>query len=334
MSEERGPAGWQSRLLTTLLSARGAARLFACIFIAWASSGIVVLSLGLWLGSSSPHGLINPGVLGDMFGAVNALFAGLAFGGVVVALLLQVQDRRDAREASRQDLKAQREISEAQRAVARAGAAFGTWQDMASSDCTKAISDVTELHRLISSVPSHQLAAFEGSLIQFFESADRVMRSGVDLVGLSRAALIMPKDAITNALSRDEIFFQLNVCSHAIMQVRASITAGVYSYNDLAEYVSPNVCLLLAHHFRCLHEDVKARVLRSMAKRLQGLELDAHEGTSKDLHDLSRDLQRRESFYSDLRRTNPDAWKKEVNEIVTWNAWGDECATRKALDGL
>ena len=38
-----------------------------------------------------------PGPFGDMFGAVNALFSGLAFGGVIVAILLQ-----------RQELKAQR----------------------------------------------------------------------------------------------------------------------------------------------------------------------------------------------------------------------------------
>ena len=46
---------------------------------------------------------ISPGPFGDMFGAVNALFSGLAFAGIIVALLLQ-----------RRDLELQRGILELQ----------------------------------------------------------------------------------------------------------------------------------------------------------------------------------------------------------------------------
>ena len=47
----------------------------------------------------------KPGVFGDMFGAVNALFSGLAFAGIIVAILMQ---RRDL-EIQREELRLQRE---------------------------------------------------------------------------------------------------------------------------------------------------------------------------------------------------------------------------------
>jgi len=65
-------------------------------------SAIVLLVLFLWGGSwvmlcNDP----NRGTFGDMFGAVNALFSGLAFAGVVYAILLQREDL----ELQKQDLE-------------------------------------------------------------------------------------------------------------------------------------------------------------------------------------------------------------------------------------
>jgi len=57
------------------------------------------------------------GVFGDMFGAVNALFSGLAFAGVIIALYLQKQElslQREELEETREELKGQKEQLEQQ----------------------------------------------------------------------------------------------------------------------------------------------------------------------------------------------------------------------------
>jgi hypothetical protein len=54
------------------------------------------------------------GVFGDSFGAVNALFSGLALGGVIVAILLQSQELRHQREEIRMTREVQKESSVAQ----------------------------------------------------------------------------------------------------------------------------------------------------------------------------------------------------------------------------
>jgi len=73
------------------------------------AAGVVVI-VGVWLGAGfaiwkwmgPPDG---PGTFGDMFGVVNALFSGLAFGGVIYAIFLQ---RREL-ELQRQELEWTRE---------------------------------------------------------------------------------------------------------------------------------------------------------------------------------------------------------------------------------
>ncbi|KAA2286382.1 hypothetical protein FY526_30035, partial [Clostridioides difficile] len=61
------------------------------VFVVWAGSGIAI------------NGLINAsyrGTFGDMFGAVNALFSGLAFGGLIYTIFLQMaENRRQQQEA-------------------------------------------------------------------------------------------------------------------------------------------------------------------------------------------------------------------------------------------
>ena len=47
----------------------------------------------------------NQGTFGDMFGAVNALFSGLAFAGLIVTLLYQKEELKLQREEYEQKLK-------------------------------------------------------------------------------------------------------------------------------------------------------------------------------------------------------------------------------------
>ena len=56
----------------------------------------------LWLCSLGLLFLKEPGQFGDMFGAVNALFSGLAFAGVVIAILLQRQELKLQRKELKQ----------------------------------------------------------------------------------------------------------------------------------------------------------------------------------------------------------------------------------------
>jgi hypothetical protein len=75
--------------------------LFGSIFLLWLSSWFILITL---IDDTSERGLF-----GDMFGAVNSLFSGLAFGGVIYAILLQ-----------REELQLQREdLSETRRELAR-----------------------------------------------------------------------------------------------------------------------------------------------------------------------------------------------------------------------
>ena len=76
---------------------------------------IVVIWCGTWYfvpdwypthmpdGTEAKYKFESPGIFGDMFGAINALFTGLAFAGTVVALILQAEQiRRQSEEQIRQ----------------------------------------------------------------------------------------------------------------------------------------------------------------------------------------------------------------------------------------
>ena len=94
------------------LSRRTVAWIAIAIAGAWTLSGVAIfLSLPSWE---------TRGQLGDMFGAVNSLFSGLAFAGVVFALLsqreelqLQRDELRAAREEQKRLVHAQQQASEA-----------------------------------------------------------------------------------------------------------------------------------------------------------------------------------------------------------------------------
>lgn len=55
------------------------------ILLIWAISGAVLFQYG------------ERGSFGDMFGAVNALFSGLAFLGIIIAIVIQYQELRESR---------------------------------------------------------------------------------------------------------------------------------------------------------------------------------------------------------------------------------------------
>ncbi len=60
------------------------------VFVVWAVYGLVIYTfIGKWNG---------PGTFGDMFGAVNALFSGFAFAGIIFTILLQREELKFQRE--------------------------------------------------------------------------------------------------------------------------------------------------------------------------------------------------------------------------------------------
>jgi hypothetical protein len=85
----------------------------------WSVGGAVGILL-LWGGSAALllHWYPDPadhGTFGDMFGAVNALFSGLAFLRVIVAIILQRQELELQREELRASREAQQEAARALR---------------------------------------------------------------------------------------------------------------------------------------------------------------------------------------------------------------------------
>jgi hypothetical protein len=89
----------------------------------WVAAVLLGLAIVLVLASAAvliPRHFAPPshsGEFGDMFGGVNALFSGLAFVGVIYAILLQrreLQYQREELEQTRREIKGQREQLEAQ----------------------------------------------------------------------------------------------------------------------------------------------------------------------------------------------------------------------------
>lgn len=84
---------------------------------------LVIAIVGLWIGITfvvvnwGPDVGPSGGVKGDAFGAVNALFSGLALAGVIVAILLQSEElklQRKELKHTRKELRGQKEQLEAQ----------------------------------------------------------------------------------------------------------------------------------------------------------------------------------------------------------------------------
>jgi hypothetical protein len=84
---------------------RNAWSIVAIVIFMWAASGALL------------YGMNDRGTFGDMFGAINALFSGLAFAGVIYAILLQrieLRLQRNELSLTRQELAGQREQLQAQ----------------------------------------------------------------------------------------------------------------------------------------------------------------------------------------------------------------------------
>ena len=68
----------------------------------------------LWCGSGvALYWMPERGTFGDMFGAVNALFSGLAFLGVILAIVLQYEELKEQRREIQQSRVAQEESAKA-----------------------------------------------------------------------------------------------------------------------------------------------------------------------------------------------------------------------------
>lgn len=88
------------------------------IWIVVAIVGVLALwGLSWWGISKFINEPSNQGTFGDMFGAVNALFSGLAFAGLIITLLYQREElklQREELQETRKELKGQREEFEEQ----------------------------------------------------------------------------------------------------------------------------------------------------------------------------------------------------------------------------
>lgn len=88
------------------------------IWIVVAIIGVLAAwGLSWWLINKNIDCSTERGTFGDMFGAVNALFSGLAFAGLIVTLLYQKEELKLQREElaqTREELKGQREEFEEQ----------------------------------------------------------------------------------------------------------------------------------------------------------------------------------------------------------------------------
>ncbi len=78
-----------------------------------AKLGAIAVAL-IWLASGlALYWVPDRGTFGDMFGAVNALFSGLAFLGVVLAIVLQYEELKEQRREIQQSRIAQEETARA-----------------------------------------------------------------------------------------------------------------------------------------------------------------------------------------------------------------------------
>lgn len=79
--------------------------IFIAVFVIWATSGLVL------------YNIEERGSFGDMFGAVNSLFSGLAFAGLIFTIFLQKKElglQRNELKMTRKELKGQRKSMELQ----------------------------------------------------------------------------------------------------------------------------------------------------------------------------------------------------------------------------
>jgi uncharacterized membrane protein len=109
-------------------------------------STVIIIVIVLWVVSPFVIHMLfkdwnQSGVFGDSYGAVNALFSGLALGGVIVAILLQSQELRHQREELSLTREVQKESSVAQQ---------GQLNMLATTARLNALSTIVEYHMRMS----------------------------------------------------------------------------------------------------------------------------------------------------------------------------------------
>ncbi len=99
------------------------------VILVWFFSGVIVYLVGIFSGNP------GPGQIGDMFGAVNALFSGLAFAGVITALFLQRKElslQREELGLTRDQFERAAEAQERLAKIQEYGALFDVYTRRAS----------------------------------------------------------------------------------------------------------------------------------------------------------------------------------------------------------
>jgi hypothetical protein len=132
--------------------------------------GGVVLLLWLTLGFSPLLLGGDRGTFGDMFGAVNSLFSGLAFAGLIYAILLQQQElalQREELSLTRNELKvsAQAQIESAQALTRQLAVASLTAQLTAYSSLLQSANEAISSERYRLSQVDEPFRGFERNLI-------------------------------------------------------------------------------------------------------------------------------------------------------------------------
>ena len=148
--------------------------LFACVVATWAASGFLLYSDE------------ERGTFGDMFGAVNALFSGLAFAGIVYTILLQ---RREL-ELQREELHVTRlELSRSAAAQEKAEAALAKQVEaLQYGQRLTTINNLLEFanhcndrlkSQRMNAVESHQQQLWASRRYQLMERLDEVFRDAI-----------------------------------------------------------------------------------------------------------------------------------------------------------
>lgn len=242
------------------------------ILLLWVLGGRFALAGGAWLFGTTPETL-RPGETGDMFGAINALFSGLAFWGVAVALYINALEYRLARLARQDDLDAQKEIAraqyaaaDAQRAAARAGDALSGWIHLCKPKVRQAVVDLAAWHRaIVAHVPPSVRIPRTNLLLylaqQKVEIAQNDRESGIPV---RYRQSHKPQFADESSILKD-----IEEAEAAIFAIRPLLLADIYPTQAVLPEMPPVVCRMLAHYARRTTRVAVAEMLDDIAIRLE-----------------------------------------------------------------
>lgn len=246
------------------------------ILYLWYKGGQFAMTGGAWLfKQDGEQTSLEPGAVGDMFGAVNALFSGLAFWGVSVALIINAYEYRLARRARSEDLLEQRkiasaqiEVAESQRLVARSGEAFRPWQQLGSQQVIEGLGAIPRLHGIV--LRRHREPGFN----QYRSVLGGFVFSGVEPnMGYEYGRTPYRYDEGKGVFNKSLFESDVSACTKALIEVVPSIDAGIYAIHDLASKATALTCLMLASLASGVRTQATGRILRDLAAQLHDLEL-------------------------------------------------------------